>query len=99
VQAVSSMWVGSSPEFEMALYTLCFAAGQEENMVQIGPYDVKIRCYRIRSKYGDKVGSTFPEVCSSLCAAQHFFWREKGRERERERERERRGKRKREARG
>jgi Endoribonuclease XendoU len=61
------LWQGTSPEFEMALYTLCFVAGQEENIVQIGGYDLKIRCYRIRSKYGDKIGSVFPEARSTPC--------------------------------
>ena len=60
---VSSMFIGTSPEFELALYTLCFLAGQEENIVQLGDYEVKIKVYRIKSKYGDKVGSAFPEVC------------------------------------
>lgn len=59
---VSSMFIGTSPEFEMALYTVCFLAGQEENIMQLGDYEVKIKVYRIRSKYGDKVGSAFPEV-------------------------------------
>ena len=64
------MFLGTSPEFEMALYTLCFCAGQEENIVFVGDYEVKIKAYRIRSKYGDKVGSTYPEVrqCLSFCA-------------------------------
>jgi len=26
---VSSIWIGTSPEFEIALYTLCFVAGAE----------------------------------------------------------------------
>ncbi len=26
---VSSIWIGTSPEFELALYTLCFVAGAE----------------------------------------------------------------------
>ncbi|KAL3133426.1 hypothetical protein ABBQ38_007293 [Trebouxia sp. C0009 RCD-2024] len=59
---ISSMFIGTSPEFEVALYTLCFLAGQEENVVSLGDYQVKIKVYRIRSKYGDKVGSAFPEL-------------------------------------
>ncbi len=70
---VSSMFIGTSPEFELALYTLCFLAGQEENFVQVGDYEVKIKVYRIKSKYGDKVGSAYPEVshptCSCCCSA------------------------------
>ncbi|KAL0035864.1 hypothetical protein WJX77_005701 [Trebouxia sp. C0004] len=63
---VSSMFIGTSPEFELALYTLCFLAGQEENMVQVGDYEVKIKVYKIKSKYGDKVGSAYPELIQKL---------------------------------
>jgi len=65
---VSSMFIGTSPEFELALYTLCFLAGQEENIVQVGDYEVKIKVYRISSKYGDKVGSAYPEVKHPTCS-------------------------------
>lgn len=59
---VSSMFIGTSPEFELALYTVCFLSGQEENVVEVGDYQVRIKAYRIKSKYGDKVGSCYPEV-------------------------------------
>ncbi|XP_038996257.1 poly(U)-specific endoribonuclease-B-like isoform X2 [Hibiscus syriacus] len=55
-KAVSSTMVGVSPEFELALYTLCFFVGGEDNYVQLGPYSVNIKCYR----FGDKIGSVFP---------------------------------------
>jgi poly(U)-specific endoribonuclease len=42
----SSSFIGTSPEFEFALYTLCFYAGQEENTVQVGPYRVLLTCYK-----------------------------------------------------
>ena len=41
---VTTLMVGTSPEFELALYTLCFAAGQERNHVTIDRYDLLIRC-------------------------------------------------------
>ncbi|KAA8522114.1 hypothetical protein F0562_012572 [Nyssa sinensis] len=56
LKSVSSTLVGVSPEFEMALYTLCFYVGGEDNQVQLGPYPVNIKCYRL----GDKIGSAFP---------------------------------------
>ena len=68
---ISSMFIGTSPEFEMALYTLCFLAGQEENIMQLGDYELTIKVYRIRSKYGDKVGSAFPEVSSLVTPCCH----------------------------
>ncbi|CAL5223946.1 g6549 [Coccomyxa viridis] len=61
---VSSIFIGTSPEFELALYTLCFVAGAEENIVTIAGYELKMRTYHIHSKYGDKVGSSFPELLS-----------------------------------
>ena len=56
------MFIGTSPEFELALYTVCFLAGQEDNVIQVGDYEVRVKAYRIKSKYGDKVGSCYPEV-------------------------------------
>ncbi|XAR70580.1 hypothetical protein NMG60_11027481 [Bertholletia excelsa] len=56
LKSVSSTLVGVSPEFEIALYTLCFYMGGEENHVQLGPYSVTIKCYR----FGNKIGSAFP---------------------------------------
>ena len=59
---VSSMFVGTSPEFEFALYTMCFFSEQDETELELGEYDVKIVCHRIRSKYGDKIASAYPEA-------------------------------------
>ncbi|CAN6461196.1 unnamed protein product [Victoria cruziana] len=57
LKSVSSTLVGVSPEFEVALYTLCFFAGEEDNHVQLGPYPVNIKCYRLGR---EKIGSVFP---------------------------------------
>ncbi|KAF7828505.1 poly(U)-specific endoribonuclease-B-like isoform X2 [Senna tora] len=56
LKSVSSTLVGVSPEFELALYTLCFYMGGEDNHIQLGPYPVNIKCYR----FGDRIGSVFP---------------------------------------
>ncbi|KAJ4712592.1 Poly(U)-specific endoribonuclease-B like [Melia azedarach] len=56
LKSVSSTLVGVSPEFEIALYTLCFFVGGEDNHIQLGPYSVNIKCYR----FGDRIGSVFP---------------------------------------
>lgn len=56
LKSVSSTLIGVSPEFELALYTLCFYVGGEDNHVELGPYPVNIKCYRM----GNKIGSVFP---------------------------------------
>ncbi|KAH6831032.1 endoribonuclease-B protein [Perilla frutescens var. hirtella] len=56
LKSVSSTLIGVSPEFEIALYTLCFFVGREENHVELGPYLVNIKCYHL----GDRIGSAFP---------------------------------------
>ncbi|KAL0446426.1 UNVERIFIED_CONTAM: Poly(U)-specific endoribonuclease-B [Sesamum latifolium] len=56
LKSVSSTLVGVSPEFEIAIYTLCFYVGGEDNHVELGPYPVNIKCYRL----GNKIGSAFP---------------------------------------
>lgn len=57
LKSVSTSLIGVSPEFEIALYTLCFFVGGEDNRVQLGPYSVNIKCYRLGN---DKIGSIFP---------------------------------------
>ncbi|KAJ4951042.1 hypothetical protein NE237_027874 [Protea cynaroides] len=57
LKSVSSTLVGVSPEFEIALYTLCFYMGGEDNHIQLGPYPVNIKCYRLGNY---KIGSAFP---------------------------------------
>ncbi|KAI4327214.1 hypothetical protein L6164_019702 [Bauhinia variegata] len=56
LKSVSGTLIGVSPEFEIALYTLCFYVGREDNHIQVGPYAVNIKCYR----FGDRIGSIFP---------------------------------------
>ncbi|KAI7739513.1 hypothetical protein M8C21_013922 [Ambrosia artemisiifolia] len=56
LKSLSSTMIGVSPEFEIALYTLCFYMGGEDNYVELGPYYVNIKCYRL----GNKLGSAFP---------------------------------------
>ena len=45
---VSSSFIGSSPEFEIALYTLCFYCNQtaDEIAVALGQYNAKITTYK-----------------------------------------------------
>lgn len=57
LKSLSSTFIGVSPEFEVALYTLCFFVGREDNRVLLGPYAVNIKCYRLGN---DKIGSVFP---------------------------------------
>ena len=57
---VSTIALGVSPEYELALYTMCFLNRQERTRLKMGATDVEIKSYRIRSRYGDKVGTVFP---------------------------------------
>ncbi|KAL2610691.1 hypothetical protein R1flu_029264 [Riccia fluitans] len=57
LKPLSSTLIGVSPEFEFALYTLCFYCGREDNHVQLGPYYVNIKVYRLGR---DGIGSAFP---------------------------------------
>ena len=45
-KSISTSLIGTSTEFEIALYTLCFYCGESnETAVQLGPYQAKIICY------------------------------------------------------
>ena len=60
---VGTCFIGVSPEFEIALYTICFLVGEERNKVSLNTgtdtFDMEIRCYRMAR---DKIGTSFPEV-------------------------------------
>jgi len=56
----SSSFFGTSPEFEFALLTLCFLAGEQENIVTVGPYRALITCYKFNSRGKTYIGSAFP---------------------------------------
>ncbi|GMF10790.1 unnamed protein product [Phytophthora lilii] len=59
---ICSSLIGVSPEFEMALYTLCFLNGQENNHVQLGPYLCNIKCFSFGHGKDTKIGTAFPEA-------------------------------------
>ena len=62
LKPVSSSFIGTSPEFELALYTLCFMCGQEENQVILGKYHAIIKCHRIGGDRDSmKIGTSYPE--------------------------------------
>ncbi|KAJ7952613.1 poly(U)-specific endoribonuclease-B [Quillaja saponaria] len=67
LKSVSSTLVGVSPEFEIALYTLCFYVGGEDNHVQLGPYPVNIKCYT----FGNRIGSCFSCCRMMTSSSQH----------------------------
>ena len=56
-----TMFIGVSPEFEMALYTLCFLMGNEENILSLCTegevFEMNIKCFKMA---GEKIGTTFP---------------------------------------
>jgi len=64
-KSVGSSFIGTSPEFELAIYTLCFLVGEEENDITLAmgedTFEVAIKCYRMAR---DKVGTSFPEIKS-----------------------------------
>lgn len=62
VKSVSSTLIGTSPEFEIALYTLCFLEGKEDNLVNLGQYEVNIKCHHWNTRDGDKIGSCYPVI-------------------------------------
>lgn len=57
------MFIGTSPEFEMALYTTCFLV-KPDNIcpMQLGGKRFIIRTFSHRYKRKNMIGSAFPEI-------------------------------------
>ena len=63
-KSVGTSLIGVSPEFEMALYTMCFLTGDKDNEVELetGTGDVfglNVKCYKYA---GDKIGTCYVEA-------------------------------------
>lgn len=65
VKPMSTMLCGSTVEFEMAILTLVFLAGNQdgENVFQLGSEKIKVKCYPQNVRYGGaKVGTAYLEI-------------------------------------
>lgn len=60
---VNSIFIGTSPEFEIALYTLCFMTKADKACnVSLNGQKVNIRTYTFRYRGKKMIGSAFPEI-------------------------------------
>ena len=61
-KSIGTSFVGVSPEFEMALYTMCFLVGEENNMLELKTdndvFTLNCKVYR----FGDKISTSFVET-------------------------------------
>jgi poly(U)-specific endoribonuclease len=58
---MSSLLVGTSPEYDMALATLCFFNGLPETNVQAGPHRLKMKAYPITQGGAKYIGTVYFE--------------------------------------
>uniref|UniRef100_A0A6U2B9D2 EndoU domain-containing protein n=1 Tax=Pseudictyota dubia TaxID=2749911 RepID=A0A6U2B9D2_9STRA len=65
-KSVGTSFVGVSPEFEMALYTMCFLVGEEENFIELdtGTGDVFELCIKCHTMARGKIGTSYAEALS-----------------------------------
>ncbi|XP_069689759.1 endoribonuclease CG2145-like isoform X2 [Periplaneta americana] len=63
LKPVGSMFVGTSPELEMALYTVCFLVHPDEKcQVRMAGKNFSIRTHTYRYRGKNTIGSAFPEI-------------------------------------
>ena len=58
----STSFIGTSPEFEFALYTLLFYLGREDTEFTVEDIRVNIKVYDIFRNGERKIGSAFPAI-------------------------------------
>ena len=61
VKPIGGSFIGTSPEFEMALYTICFLCGSSSHIdLKVADYNVVIVVY----KFEDKIATCYPKVAN-----------------------------------
>lgn len=64
IKPKGSIFIGVSPEFEFALYTLCFLTSPNERVkVSFSLYEVEIVCHHYNQKH---IGTTYPVLTKYL---------------------------------
>jgi poly(U)-specific endoribonuclease len=63
LKPISTSFMGVSPQFELALYTMAFLDGNEDHLCEFedGRYRVNVKCYSIGHGNSRKIGTAFPE--------------------------------------
>ena len=63
LKPVSTSFIGTTPEFELGIYTLVYFCGEDgNNLVELGPYNVNLVCHKFgRGKYAH-IGTVYPEA-------------------------------------
>lgn len=60
---VNTMFIGTSPELEMALYTVCFMLRVDKDCpISLGGKTANIRTYPFRYRGKMLIGSAYPEI-------------------------------------
>lgn len=59
---VNSMFVGTLPELDIALYTVCFEVNKSECRVSLDGNKFMIRTYPFKYRGKRLIGSAFPEI-------------------------------------
>lgn len=60
---VTTMFIGTSPELEMALYTVCFLTRQDRPCgVSLGGTKFNIVTHKFRYRGYDLIGSAYPDI-------------------------------------
>lgn len=60
---VNAMFIGTSPELEIALYTICFQVRPDKECpISLGGNKMLIRTHTFRYRGKNLIGSAFPEI-------------------------------------
>jgi hypothetical protein len=54
--------VGVSPEFEIALYTIIFLCGRNNNRLRFGNVEISIMCFKMERENRTVIATLFPSV-------------------------------------